>query len=107
MKIIGTRTEDEWLEDYIVAALGSVAPKDPPEIQKLGAVTASWFETEPGICFVNAVGGTPDDRIFARLYLGSQLKARGYKTAQFSFDQDEEFRKTAAWSDIDVVMERP
>ncbi len=99
-KVIHTRSEDEWFSEYLSAVLTSRPPARLPRIQRVGTVDTSWFETEPGIVFINAVGGnSPDDRRFARLFVTNQLKAHGFKLAQYDIDTPF-FEKRAAWSDI-------
>lgn len=64
----------------------------PPREQRIGSVTASWFETEPGVAFIETDGGSPDDRWLARAVLRDLLGACGIRQAQYSFDASPDLR---------------
>jgi hypothetical protein len=93
-------TDDEFFKDYLATALNTTPPPLPPRQQRIGAVDVQWHECEPGIAFIHTEGGTVDDRIFARMLVTAQLKGHAFKQAQFTFDADDELRKTAGWTDI-------
>lgn len=97
-------SDDEWFEEYLKEALGSIPPSLPAKSCKIGSCDVTWFETEPGIVFINAIGGTPDDRVFARLNMKARLS--NYTVAQYEFDQESDFRKTATWMDIMAKAKR-
>ena len=98
--------EDEWFRDYVATVLNSPAPALPPSSQKIGASTVTWFETEPGIAFIHAVDGSPDDRVLATVIVREQLRSRGIKQANYVFDQEESFRKTADWNEVMAKAKR-
>lgn len=105
------KTEDEWFNEYVATALASPAPKLPPASQKIGSSTVTWFETEPGLAFVHAIDGTPDDRVLATVLVREALRAHGIRQATYIFDQGDELwgnelRKTADWDEIMAKAKR-
>ena len=96
-------TEEDWFEGYVRLALSCKPQPLPKKRHKLGATTVSWFETEPGIAFIDARGGTPDDRVLATQYLKSMLAGHGYRIAQYDIEsrlpQDEVEALYQAWLD--------
>lgn len=98
-------TEDDWFEGYVRLALATVPPSLPARRHKLGATSISWFETEPGVAFIDARGGSPDDRVLATQYMKSMLAGHGYRVAQYEIDE-ERLNKTAAWGDIMAKAKR-
>lgn len=104
--IVETKDGDAWFRDYVLTALASDAPRLPAKSQRLGAVDITWFETEPGIAVITTVGGTVEDRGLARQFMKVQLRGHGIHQAQFTFDQEEEFVKTAHWTDLMAKAKR-
>lgn len=100
------KDEDEWFNEYVATAISTPAPSLPPTSQTIGRSSVTWFETEPGLAFVHASGGLPDDRVLASVIVREQLRAHGIKLAQFVFDQEPDFHKTAAWDDIMAKAKR-
>lgn len=95
--------EEDWFKGYVKLALNTEPPSLPPKRQRLGATTIQWFETEPGIAFIDARGGSPDDRLFATLYAKAQLAGHGYRIAQYDI---EPMVKEAKWGDIMAKAKR-
>lgn len=81
--------EDDWFERYARLALSIKPPSLPAKRHKLGATTIQWFETEPGVAFIDARGGTPDDRVLATKYMKTMLAGHGYRVAQYEIDYDD------------------
>lgn len=107
--------EDDWFERYVRLALSVTPPPLPQRRHKLGATNVSWFETEPGVAFIDARGGTPDDRVLATKYLKSMLAGHGYRVAQYEVDYDTTLpwptitaglKKQAKWGDIMAKAKR-
>lgn len=108
--------EDDWLEGYVRLALTVAPPSLPAKRQKLGSTSIQWFETEPGIAFVDTRGGSVDDRVLARAYMKSMLTGHGYKLAQYEIDYDgpdvdaalvrEASVKVSKWGDIMAKAKR-
>jgi hypothetical protein len=97
--------EEDWFANYVKLAL-SVKPAGlPARRQKLGATSIQWFETEPGIAFIDARGGTPNDRVLATEYMKSMLAGHGYRVAQYEIDY-ESMTKEAKWGDIMAKAKR-
>lgn len=107
-KVTRTRDEDTWFEDYVKIALSCTPPSMPSKRQRLGAVNVSWHQCEPGIAFITTRGGNPSDRTLARRFMASQLAGHGFKQAEYTFDleDDDPYRKTAAWTDIMAKAKR-
>lgn len=99
-------TEDEWFREYVATALASPAPALPPASQKIGRSTVTWFETEPGLAFIHSVDGTPDDRVLATVIVREALRSHGIRQANYTFDQEDPFRKTADWDEIMAKAKR-
>lgn len=76
----------------------------PPKRQRIGATTAVWFETEPGIAFIHTADGSPDDRVLAEVLVREQLRQYGIKQAQYTFEPG--LTKEAAWTDIEQKAKR-
>jgi hypothetical protein len=104
--VIDVQDEREWFEDYVRVALATPAPSLPPQSQRVGVSSATWFETEPGVAFIHTAGGSIDDRALAERVVREQLRGHGYKQASYTFDHDEPFRKTADWNDIMAKAKR-
>jgi hypothetical protein len=104
--VVEAQDEQEWFEDYVRVALATPAPSLPPAHQKVGVTEVTWFETEPGVAFIHTVGGSVDDRVLAERVVREQLRGHGVKQAQYTFDHDEAFRKTADWNDIMAKAKR-
>lgn len=98
-----SQDEDEWFRDYVATALASPAPQLPPTNQFIGSSSVTWFETEPGVAFIHAANGSPDDRVLGTLVVREQLRAHGFKQAQYTFDHE---HKTAAWDDVMAKAKR-
>ena len=99
-------SEDEWFREYVATALSSPAPRLPPTSQKIGQATVTWFNTDDGLAFIHAVDGSPDDRVLATVVVREQLRAHGIRQANYTFDQEDDFRKTATWDDIMAKAKR-
>jgi hypothetical protein len=97
--------EQDWLERYVKLALSVTPPSLPSKRQKLGATFVQWFETEPGVAFVDARGGSVDDRILATKYVRSMLSGHGYRVAQYEVDYAS-MTKDSKWSDIMAKAKR-
>ena len=97
-KITATQDEDSWFDDYVRAYIGSDLPHLPPHVANIGAVEATWVETQPGFFAVEVTGGTRNDRWFADTYLDSILKLHGLERQKFVFDHE---HKTADYSDVE------
>lgn len=95
-----TQTEEEFFEDYLKTVLGSSLPELPPREQTLGSTVVSWWDGKPGDAVIMSEGGSLEDRYVAEQILKTRLAFFGYKRAQFTFDGDASFRKTADWNDI-------
>jgi hypothetical protein len=104
--VTASQTEEEWFEDYVKLALATPAPSLPPTHQKIGACDVTWFPCEEGIAHIHTTGGTVDDRILAEMLVRNQLRGHGIKQAEYSFDPDEDFRKTATWDDVMAKAKR-
>jgi hypothetical protein len=98
--------EQDWFERYVRLALSSPPPALPAKRQKLGATSIQWFETEPGVAFIDTRGGTPDDRVLVTKYMKTMLAGHGYRIAQYEIDyndkrlpQEEIDRLYQAWLD--------
>lgn len=104
--VIDSQDEQEWFEDYVRVALNTPAPSLPPANQRIGNASVTWFETEPGIAHIHTTGGSVDDRGLAERVVRAQLEGHGVKQAQYTFDHDPEFRKTADWNDIMAKAKR-
>lgn len=104
--VIEAQDEREWFESYVRTAIATPGPRLPPRSQRIGASEATWFETEAGVAFIHTAGGSPDDRTLAEIVVREQLRGHGYRQAQFTFDHDEPFRKTADWTDIMAKAKR-
>lgn len=101
--------EQDWFEGYVRLALSVKPPSLPPTRQKLGATSIQWFETEPGVAFIDARGGTSDDRLLATKYMKSMLAGHGYRVAQYEIcyeGLDDPISKTAKWGDIMAKAKR-
>lgn len=100
--VVATQDEEEWFHEYVREALSCEAPRLPPETQKIGHVTATWFECRPGEAFICTRGGTGDDRVLAQNLLREQLRPHGLKQAGFTFEwhKDDPLRKVAEWDDV-------
>lgn len=80
--------ERDWFERYVRLALSTKPSSLPDKRQRLGATSIQWFETEPGVAFIDTRGGTPDDRVLATQYMKSMLAGHGYRIAQYEIDYD-------------------
>ena len=100
--------EADWFERYVRLALSVRPPALPQKRHRLGSVTVQWHECEPGVAFIDARGGTPDDRVLATQYLKSMLAGHGFRQAQYAVDYSDEpdLTKTAKWSDIMAKAKR-
>lgn len=108
--------EQDWFERYVKLALSIKPPPRPAPRQRLGAVSIQWFETEPGVAFVDTKGGTISDRSLARAYARTMLAGHGYRIAEYEIDYDgpdtdealtkEAGVKTSKWSDIMAKAKR-
>lgn len=108
-KIVESKTDDEWLAEVVAATLDAPAPALPPAHQRIGNSTATWFECEPGIAFIHTKQGSSDDRLLAELVVREQLRGHNIKQATYWIDgalDDDDFRKTADWSDIEAKAKR-
>lgn len=99
-------TEEDWFEDYVRLALSIKPPPRPQKRHKLGTTTVQWHECEPGVAFIDARGGTPDDRVLASQYLRNMLAGRGYRQAQYEIDYEGALTKTSKWGDIMAKAKR-
>jgi hypothetical protein len=99
-------TEDDWFERYVRLALTCTPPSLPSKRQKLGATSVQWFETEPGVAFIEARGGTPDDRVLATQFVKNQLAGHGYRQASYEIDYEGGLEKTSKWGDIMAKAKR-
>jgi 8-oxo-dGTP diphosphatase len=97
-------TEEDWFERYVRIALNTTPPSLPAKRHKLGATSVQWFECEPGVAFIDARGGTPDDRVLATQYLKSMLAGHGYRVAQYDIEPD--LTKVGSWGDIMAKAKR-
>lgn len=82
--------ESDWFERYVRLALSVQPPSLPAKRHKLGATSIQWFETEPGVAFIDARGGSPDDRVLATQYMKVMLAGHGYRVAQYEVDHNGE-----------------
>jgi hypothetical protein len=96
--------ESDWFEGYVRLALSTLPPSLPARRQKLGATSIQWFEVEPGVAFIDARGGSPDDRVLASQYMRSMLAGHGFRVAQYEIDYSLE--KTSKWGDIMAKAKR-
>lgn len=103
--VVGTQDEATFFDDHISSIL--VAERDPLPAaeQAIGPVEVRWDRVGNNSAFIQAVGGTHDDRLFCRSLIAAQLEAHGLKEATYSFD-DDAFRKTADWNDIMAKAKR-
>lgn len=96
-------SEEDWFERYVTLALDAEPPALPGKRHRLGSVTVQWHACEPGVAFIDARGGTPDDRVLATRYLKSMLAGHGYRVAQYDI---EGLTKEAKWGDIMAKAKR-
>jgi hypothetical protein len=96
--------EDDWFENYVKLALSVTPAGLPAKRQKLGSTSVQWFECEPGVAFIDARGGTTNDRVLATEYVKSMLAGHGYRVAQYEIDYGME--KTGKWGDIMAKAKR-
>src|SRR4051812_33358533 len=80
--------EQDWLEGYVKLALAVPPPSLPAKRHKLGSCSIQWFETEPGMAFLDTRGGTVNDRSLAREYMKAMLSGHGYRIARYEIDYD-------------------
>jgi hypothetical protein len=80
--------ESDWFERYVRLALSVQPPSLPAKRHKLGATSVQWFETEPGVAFIDARGGSTDDRVLATQYMKAMLAGHGYRVAQYEVDHN-------------------
>lgn len=99
-KIESVTDEDAWFRDYLDLVLANAPAELPPKEWKIGVSTARWFETTPGVAFIETTGGTIDDRWLAESIVRDHLGTCHIKQAKYSFDGSSELRKTASWDDI-------
>jgi hypothetical protein len=99
-------TEDDWFERYVRLALTCTPPSLPSKRQKLGATSIQWFETEPGVAFIDTRGGTVDDRALATQYMKTMLAGHGYRQASYEIDYEGGLEKTSKWGDIMAKAKR-
>lgn len=105
--VTDTQSEDEWFEEYVrVATAQDDRPTLPPERQIIGSALAAWFETEPGIAFIQTKGGSVTDRALAESVVRAQLYGHGIRQASFTIDGSEELRKTGSWDDVMAKAKR-
>lgn len=101
--------EPDWFEGYVRLALSTKPPSLPAKRHRLGATTIQWHECTPGVAFVDARGGNPDDRALATQYMKAMLAGHGFRIAQYEIDYTDDSRdltKTAKWSDIMAKAKR-
>lgn len=98
--------EKDWFEGYVRLALSVNPPSLPAKRQRLGATSIQWFETEPGVAFIDAKGGSPDDRLLATKYMRSMLSGHGYRVAQYEIDYEGRLNKSSKWGDIMAKAKR-
>jgi hypothetical protein len=48
-----------------------------PYLSAYRCVTATWFETEPGVAFIKTAGGSPDDRLLAEIVVRNSYAVMG------------------------------
>jgi len=105
--VIDSQDEQEWFEEYVRVALASPAPALPPASQQIGPTRVLWFETGiPKIAHIHTTGGTYADQTLAEVIVREQLRGHGFKQAEYTFEHDEDFRKTAAWTDLEAKAKR-
>lgn len=106
-RVTSTQDEASWFSDYVRTALASPAPALPPHEQRIGAASATWFETEPGIAVIMTREGTVDDRMLAEIVVREQLRGHGIRQASFDLDwPDPVLRKEATWDDVMAKAKR-
>lgn len=95
--IQGTLDESSFLDDAVSEIITAEDIPLPSADSKFGHVELHWDDVGDGQAFLQARGGTVDDRTLARMVLVSQLASHGFTEASYSFDG---FKKTADWADI-------
>lgn len=98
------KSEGEWFSEYVEAVLSTPPPRLPANAQKIGACNATWFEVEPGVAFIATSGGSPDDRVLAEWIMRGQLRAAGWRQAEYYIENFTE--RTADWSDVEAKAKR-
>lgn len=81
-------------------------PTLPAKHVMLGLTEGRWFETEPGVAFIQTVGGTVDDRWLLEGLMKARLASVGIRQATYSMDPTPDFQKTAHWTDIMAKAKR-
>jgi hypothetical protein len=96
-EITGTLDEASFLDDAVSEIIRSETALLPPTDTKIGHVELHWDNVGNSRAWIQARGGTVDDRTLARMVLASQLASHGFSEASYSFDS---FQKTADWNAI-------
>jgi hypothetical protein len=95
--IIGSQDDESFFDDHVRSILAQDRQPLPAREQSLGPVELRWEAVGSKTAFVQAIGGTHDDRLLARAFLVEQLRGHGWREATKLFDRIE---KTATWQDI-------
>jgi hypothetical protein len=107
-KITRSYSYDEWFNEYVKTALTSRPVGPPPQRQVFGSTKVGWFETKPGYAFIDAAGGSIEDRTLAIAIVREQLRVAGLQQELFSFDwpKHSALRKEADWDDVEAKAKR-
>jgi len=97
--ITGTLDEASYFDDLVASIIASESKPLPEREQEFGSVIVEWQDVGGKSAFIRSVGGTIDDRHLVETIVEAQLRPFGYRRASWSWD-DEQFRKTADWSDV-------
>ena len=95
--ITATSDEDSFLDDHIDLIVSAELPELPPHEQSIGETAVRWDRVGNDQAFIQAQGGTPDDRVLARSMVAEQLRDFGIREATQNWDT---FQRTADWNDI-------
>lgn len=98
-------SNEAWFREGLDLILSSTTRSLPGSTFKVGASSISWRETEPGFAFIEASGGTVEDRVLARRVAQSRLGYHGYRQAQYTLDHGA-LTKEASWDDIMAKAKR-
>lgn len=98
-EMTGTQDSDAFFEDHLSSILSGVSRPLPPTDQGIADLKVRWTDVGLHMAHVQALGGTPDDRLLAIQLVLEQLKPHGYRQATWQIDGDT-FRKTADWNEI-------
>lgn len=103
--ITGTLDSNVFFDDHLGSILSADTQPLPAVETDVAGITVRWSDEGQRRAYVQALGGSVDDRLVAIQLVLDQLKGHGYRQATWD-PMGNQFRKTADWNDIMMKAKR-